>query len=237
MNCKEIQKIILENRIDEIPDSLRQEINDHVALCGDCFPIAIKLKKIEELTLDLKKAEPVFNDEEAVTQAILKEIRNKNKSLLKKLFDKIFVPVQIPAFRLALTSIVLFLFSLYLYQEYDAVVKISALEKNNNQISADKYYSAGTLSQTAGSAALLYNFYKFFVTGTDHVNVSEDVILIRKSQLADLFKDFNKLDDEQKKNILQLKKELFPEEDSSFTKELRIDKEKILKKIDLLKAK
>ena len=237
MNCKEFQNILLENRIDEIPDSLIEELKKHADECGGCSLFLVKIKKADDFLSPLKKSNPLFEEEELITKAIIDKIKTGHESIPIKFFEKIISHSQRPVLKLALTSLIIFFSALYFYQEYDAVVKISNLEKRYTRISSDKYSSAHMLSQTFESATWLYSFYKYFVSESDYVKVSDNMIVIRKNQLRDLLKDFNKLDDQQKRKILQLKKDLFPEEDSLLTKEITIDKNKITKKFDLLKSK
>jgi hypothetical protein len=222
MNCEELKNILLENSIDEIPNSLIKEIDKHSEECGDCSLYLAKMKRVEKFVSELKNNNPVLYEEEFITKSVMAKIKIGQETILDKFFERTIQHFQRPVIRLALTSLIVFFSTLYFYQEYDAVVKISNLEKRYNKISSGKYSGASMLSQTFESATWLYNFYKYFVSESDYVKISDNMIVIRKNQLAE---------------ILQLKKDLFPEEDSLLTKEIRIDKNKISKKIDLLKAK
>ena len=234
MNCVDINKILLEEYFDELPVQIKMKIDEHISICSECASVFNKIIRADKIICDLKNSEPVFAFEDMLTESIMNEVDFKKQTFFQKLIDSVVISMQKPTIKFAFSVVLIILSSLYIYQEYDAVVKINALEKKYSSI---LYSKAQVFSKTAESAAWLYQFYKYFSAEKDFVQVTDKMIIIRKEQLADLMKDFNSLNDAQKKKIIDLRKELFPDEKGLMNKEIKIDKKEVGKKISLLNSK
>jgi hypothetical protein len=232
MNCKEFHKLLLENTFQELNDLDKERIVNHTKVCNACSAFADKNIKAEKLLSNIKTSEPFFSYEDIVTGKIMKDILEEEKSVLKNFIDRVTDFMLISTVKFSLTVICLFLLSFYFYQEIDTAGKIVKLEERYGEITESSIQQAQAFSQTIESATWLYNVYKFFAAKKEYFKVSNDIIVIRKEQLANLLKDFNQLDDTQKKKILMLRNEIFSTKDSLSQKNFQLNKSKISNEIE-----
>jgi hypothetical protein len=211
MNCEKLREILLEKNISELSSQENNLIQNHIVTCHDCKEYFEKIITMEENLIGLSKTEPTSINDELMADGIFSILNNQNKTLNPNSFiDKFFDWFQKDLVRYAIVILLFSIISFYGYQEYYTAKKIYALEKQLSHNTENDQINTANSPQLI-DANWIYGLYKYLNGANAYWEVKGDVIVINKSNLKSLLKDFNKLSSEERNEIVKMKKQLFPE--------------------------
>jgi Zn-finger protein len=211
MNCKEAQNTLYEKKPEELTAEEKKRILEHIDKCSDCKLIAEKNKAVDKILNTIVSFKPAITNPDLILENIKQKIEllEREKQNKAGIVNNIISYVESPRIRFSLAAFLFLILSGYFIQEFSAVSNIIGLEKKFNRISAQNYQRSQFISQDFGAFGLIYKLYKFVNNDSDFVEISKNVVLIKKDQLKALFACYENLDEAQKQRINALKKELF----------------------------
>jgi hypothetical protein len=212
MNCKSIQKKIQGKHSSELSTGENELIQNHILSCPGCREYLKKSKETEDYLLALSKSMPIPVNDDLMADSIISAINTQKKSLYPNSFIVDFFNwIQKDIVRYAFIAILFLISGYYCYQEYYTVKKLYALEKHLSQISINDVNAAVIPIQLTNGVSWIYDLYKYLNGSNYYWEIRENTIVINKSNLKKLFMDFNKLSYDEQNEIINLKKQLFPE--------------------------
>jgi hypothetical protein len=211
MNCKEVQNILYEKKPEELTAKEKKRFLDHIEKCNDCKLLVEKNKTADNILDIIIEYKPALAEPELMLQNITQsiELLERQKQNKTGIFDRILGYVENPKLRFSLAAFLFLILAGYFIQEFSAVSNIVELEKRFNRLSSQNFQRSQIIPQDFGAFGLIYKLYKFVNNDSDYVEISKNVVLIKKDQLQALFASYENLDEAQKQKINALKKELF----------------------------
>jgi len=233
MNCKSIHKLILGKNSSELSHEEYEIIQNHILTCPGCREYLKKAINAEEYLLALSKSKPMPFNDDLIADSILSNIIPQKKSLYSKSFIvNLFYWIQKDIVRYAFIAILLIIIGFYGYQEYYTVNRLYSLEMHLTQISANDPGSVVIPAQITNGVSWVYDIYKYLNGSTNYLELRGNTIVINKSNLKKLLMDYSKLNYNEQREVMDLKKQLFPE---LFEKQITDQDNLIINKLNLEK--
>lgn len=248
MNCRQIEELIFSKRSDEFTPAEKSIIEKHISDCSECKSIYDAIQKTENVIVKMKSKQPVPDNEEFLVDSIMQKISGipadqKNENVFYP-FEKLILFISQKPVRYALTAILFFVMSLYMYEEYSAVKNITQLESQLNNTTQVNNSKAEIISFDNDILKFFYNTYKFANGNSSYIKLSKDLLLVNKNDLRNLLLDFEKLDEPTKTKIKSLQSELLNQKDIIFSetettkmKTLQLEIERLNNELQKIKSR
>ncbi len=212
MKCRDIQNILYTKTIDELSLQEKQFIINHVKKCDECKRVFDDAERADSILYKIRNANLELPDEEILTRSIMNEIKidglNKADLAGNSFWETLIYFVSQKRIRFAMGMVLVFFVLLFFYQEYDAVRNISVLEQKLNKIGNENSTTANVLHQEIGSLEFFYNAYNFVEGNKPLLELSNELVMIKRGDLENLLKDYMNLDEESKVRIQILRDQL-----------------------------
>lgn len=180
MNCDKAKKILLEENINY---NTFERLAEHIQSCPDCSKLFEAGRIYENIVSSAAKPNPEMNYAE-ITDSVFNEINSDkpeehDTSIFRRFENLLLQPVA----KLAIASLLLFIVSSYLFEEYKGIAKIKTLESYFNEVS-----SSGQLKfRTAESFSQLQKLLNYSASHLNLLNTSSEDIIVEDSDLLDIF--------------------------------------------------
>ena len=196
MKCRELKTYVYLKE-DEISPSVWAEINKHLDNCSECSNEFSFITKTSEVIDKIRVYEPIIPDELHFADSVMNKIELLEKpaeiTMLNKFINSFLDFFLLPSVRTAAVSVIIFIFSMYLFQQYFVFRNVSSLEKSIaiEHVSVPHESIAGfNNNKVISAAAELIDFVKGNRLYSD---LSSDIIIADKSKINDLLSIYGDL--------------------------------------------
>jgi len=131
VNCAHAERLLYLHRPGERTDMEDRQLEDHLRQCAACRAIARRVGALEGATMRLRRVEPVLEDPEAFTRAVMRAVTVSGpgrQSIVLTLLERLSAWSNPPSVRLACASVVILAFLGLSYEGIDVAASLSSLE-------------------------------------------------------------------------------------------------------------
>ncbi|MCF8243343.1 MAG: hypothetical protein K9J16_18355 [Melioribacteraceae bacterium] len=188
MKCENIEKLIYLNN--ELNSEEKTVLKSHLAVCRNCRDLFDEYSETSEIINKLSMIDIGLSDQNEIAERVINSINTEPLRYYPpvSLLDRMIQILLAPQVRFVLGSILIVLTGLFIFTSVKDYNSIKDLEQKYNQ---EIYSAAGldnliiTQREIFETVSGLYNF----VSGEDnYADLSDDVIIIKKSTLNELVK-------------------------------------------------
>ena len=196
----------------------------------------------------MKTHQPILDNEEIFVDSIMQEVNSKSANQKYEnefyFFEKLILFVSQKSVRYALTAILFIVMSLYMFEEYSAVINITQLESQLNNTAQINNSRAEIITFDNVILKFFYDAYKFARGNSSYVKLSKNWLLVNEEDLRKLLLEYEKLDEPTKARIRSLQSELlnqkipiFSETKIAKTKTLKLEIERLNSELQKIKSR
>ena len=205
MKCAEFQRLICSTKTDELQPSEKEFLANHLARCPSCAAVYTKISEADQVLSRLKEAIPRIRNEQALTESILSAMtRRKTSSAIP---PPSFLEYLLDAFnrkyvRVACVLVVFLSGMSYLAMEYNDATALVNLEQrlgNNTNV-----HYASLLRQEINIIHFLQGLYQFSTGANSSVELTNTLVLMKKTDLRTLLQGYETLDGASQKRLMEL---------------------------------
>ena len=203
--CKNIQRILISERFDLYDSEEQKLIEHHLENCADCKAILEKVKKADGVIDRIKKPILSFSNEEDLTNSIMAQIRKEKYQTNINPFDSLMDFLSNQSVRFALGFVLILVTLSFISMEYTDTKQIVSLEQKMGDRWNQKLIYSGVIQQEEDLLKFFYDTYKLINGKSSYLEISKELVLIKKEDLRAFFNDYNKLDDATKIRLNEMR--------------------------------
>ncbi len=201
MNCKEAQRILYTERLEELDAHQRKIFEQHLSTCTECAYLAKRVLKADGIIAGVRDAVPAIRDPRKLTASIIAAAtttsgfqQGESTMGTERFLDYLASIFSKPAARLA-CGLLLFACGLsYTIMEYNDTKAIALLEQNLGRSSKYSPLPANTSTGQGIIVQLANDFYKFAHNNLPYEALVDRLGLISKEDRDLLTEEYRDLD-------------------------------------------
>jgi len=190
-------------KIDELNPSERESFLKHLADCQECAAAFQKISEADRILDRLKEATPRLQNEQALTEsiisAILSGMNSPSEIQAQTFLDRLIDIFNIKIIRFACAVVILLCGMTYVVMEYNDTKTIVSLEQGLGTKNAVN--RAYIFQQEVNILNFLNKLYDLSKGTTSSVELTNTLIIMKKSDLHTLLKGYETLDEASRKQL------------------------------------
>ncbi|MCX6122567.1 MAG: hypothetical protein NTX44_13240 [Ignavibacteriales bacterium] len=196
MTCKELQRLLYSTRIEDFDPVDRNFLKKHLADCETCKTIFREVSKADRILDRIKEATPRIRNEQAMTESIIAAIVSEKKWVAdadtNTFLDRLSDIFSMEIIRFACSIILLLCGMTYVFMEYNDTKAIVSLEQRLGKKS--EMNRAYIFQQEINVLNFLSDLYNLSNGSTSSVELTNTLVLMKKTDLNALLKGYRTLD-------------------------------------------
>ena len=206
MTCIEIRRLIYSTTSDELRPSEQEIVDRHLAQCPACTAEFQKCLEADRILAHVKHAAPHIRNSQALTESILATISSRTNSYAEiqssSCIDRLIEFVSKKSIRLACACVVLLLGITFLAMEYNDATALVSLEQRLGM--KTDVHRALLFQQEITALHFLNDLYHFSTGSNSSVELTNTLILMKKTDIRTLLKGYETLDEASQNRLKEL---------------------------------
>ena len=192
MKCREVEKYIYLSKEETLGKKIKQELDEHLNTCKKCADEFAKSQEYFSLVADLQNIKPELENPPAISENIIEQIESIKHTSTGFNINSILDLVYLPAVRYAAAILLLGIGIFYFAEEIYTVQNISELEKSYAGYSEHQFNKTESAAVEPGIFNSAKDMYNILSGDKNSLDLPGGWILVKKSELLELLKDYNR---------------------------------------------
>ncbi len=185
MKCRDVQRILLASRPDELDPALATSVEDHCARCGECRELRDAVMNSDRLIEDAKTSVPILRNETEFTDSVMASLdahaNGAARTARRSFIDRLVPVFTLRSVRIACSALIACCLAWYLYLESSDMGQILRLERTiGNSAGLTRANVPIVRDETLRR---LYNAYRVSAGDLPVAEISDELVLISRKDL------------------------------------------------------